>query len=100
MHKNLCSLCGFTARLTGAILFATELNRASEAVENQHPAKHERMTHVEKQLTHARGGHILTNMGVWSPGSEWIVYDTRSDPAGDNFDGSRVEMVNIHTGEV
>src|SRR5207253_11176510 len=51
----------------------------------------------EKQLTKNRSGHILTNVAVWSPDSEWIVYDTRSDPAGDVFDGSRVEMVNVNT---
>jgi hypothetical protein len=37
---------------------------------------------------------------VWSPDSKWIVYDTRTDAAGDVFDGSRIEMVNIETGEV
>jgi len=37
---------------------------------------------------------------VWSPDGEWIVYDTRSDAAGDNFDGESIEMVNVRTGEV
>ena len=37
----------------------------------------------ERQVTTAHCGHILTNAAVWSPDSEWIVYDTRSDPAGD-----------------
>ncbi len=55
---------------------------------------------TERQITHAAHGHILTNTGVWSPDSEWIVYDTRSDPAGEVFDGTRIEMVNIRTGEV
>ncbi len=54
----------------------------------------------ERQVTHARYGHILTNTGVWSPDGRWIVYDTRSDPAGSVFDGNRVEMVNVETGEV
>jgi len=54
----------------------------------------------EKQITIQNKGHILTNTGVWSPDSNWIVYDTRSDPAGDIFDGSTIEMVNIHTGGV
>ena len=54
----------------------------------------------ERQITRAEHGHILTNTRVWSPDSEWIVYDTRSDVAGDLFDGNRIEMVNIHTGEV
>jgi hypothetical protein len=55
---------------------------------------------LERQLTHAPHGHILTNTGVWSPDGDWIVYDTRSDPAGDLFDGRRIERVNVRTGEV
>lgn len=55
---------------------------------------------TEKQITRGPGGRILTNTGVWSPDSEWIVYDTRSDAAGDEFDGDSIEMVNVRTGEV
>jgi WD40 repeat protein len=55
---------------------------------------------AERQITHGPGGRILTNTGVWSPDSEWIVYDTRSNTAGDNFDGELIEMVNVRTGEV
>ncbi len=58
------------------------------------------MNAIETQLTHKRCGHILTNTGVWSPDGQWLVYDTRSDPAGEKFDGRTIEMVNIHTGEV
>jgi hypothetical protein len=58
------------------------------------------MNAAEQQLTHRPHGHILTNTGVWSPDSEWIVYDTRSDPAGAKFDGPAIEMVNIRSGEV
>jgi hypothetical protein len=54
----------------------------------------------ERQITRTLGGRLLTNTGVWSPDSEWIVYDTRSDAAGDLFDGRRIELVNIHSGEV
>jgi len=54
----------------------------------------------EKQITHEPCGHILTNAGVWSPDSRWIVYDVRSDPAGSVFDGTRIEAVNVSTGEV
>src|SRR2546425_261306 len=49
--------------------------------------------HTEKQITRGPGGRILTNTGVWSPDSEWIVYDARSDPAGDSFDGDSIAMV-------
>src|SRR5262245_50761659 len=58
------------------------------------------VSHAEKQITRGPGGRILANIGVWSPDSEWIVYDTRSDAAGDVFDGERIEMVNINSGEV
>jgi len=58
------------------------------------------MIHAEKQITRGPGGRILANTGVWSPDSKWIVYDTRSDPAGDKFDGDRIAIVNVETGEV
>lgn len=53
-----------------------------------------------RQITHDPKNHILTNIGVWSPDGKWIVYDTRSDPAGAFFDGSTIEQVNVETGEV
>jgi hypothetical protein len=55
---------------------------------------------VEKQITTNACNHILTNTGVWSPDSRWIVYDIRSDLAGSVFDGTRIEKVNVETGEV
>lgn len=55
---------------------------------------------TETQLTRGPGGRILTNINAWSPDGHWIVYDTRSDPAGDRFDGGRIEMVHAVTGEV
>lgn len=55
---------------------------------------------METQLTHQPCGHILTNVHVHSPDSQWIVYDLRSDPAGSVFDGKRIEAVNVHTREV
>ncbi len=55
---------------------------------------------VETQITDRPYGHILTNTNVWSPDGKWIVYDTRSDPAGDKFDGSTIEIVNVETREV
>ena len=54
---------------------------------------------VERQITTAQRGHILTNIGIWSPDGAWLVYDTRSTPAGDKFDGSTIEVVNVRTGE-
>ncbi len=55
---------------------------------------------AEQQLTHAPHGHILTNTRVWSPDGRWIVYDVRSDEAGSLFDGTRIEAVNVDSGEV
>jgi hypothetical protein len=51
----------------------------------------------ERQLTHDQGGHVLTNINVWSPDGEWLVYDVRT---GDRFNGTRIEQVNVKTGEV
>ncbi len=55
---------------------------------------------IETQLTHGPGGRILTNDNVWSPDGNWIVYDTRSDTAGEVFDGTRIEAVHTTTREV
>src|SRR5215510_8703155 len=54
----------------------------------------------EQQITRDRRGHVLTNTRVWSPDGQWIVYDTRSDAAGEVFDGKHIEMVNVRTGKV
>jgi len=54
----------------------------------------------DRQITFAACGHILTNINVWSPDGRWIVYDLRSDPEGAVFDGSRIEKVNVDTGQV
>jgi len=55
---------------------------------------------AERQITRGPGGRILTNTRVWSPDGQWIAYDVRSDAAGDLFDGDRIEMVHVVTGEV
>jgi len=55
---------------------------------------------IERQLTHAPHGHILTNVNVWSHDGEWIVYDVRSGADGSRFDGARIERVHVDTGEV
>ena len=58
------------------------------------------MSAKEIQITDRPTGHVLTNTNVWSPDGRWIVYDTRSDPAGDKFDGNTIEIVNVETREV
>lgn len=53
---------------------------------------------AEKQLTFALHGHILTNINVWTPDSQWIVYDVRPDSA--IFCGQTIERVNVQDGKV
>lgn len=54
----------------------------------------------EQQVTSAAKSHLLTNIGVWSPDSKWIVYDTRSSLDGSVFDGLTIERVNVETKQV
>jgi len=56
-------------------------------------------TVMDRQITSRHQGHNLTNTGVWSPDSNWIVYDTRFGEAGSLFDGSTIEAINVYTGE-
>jgi len=51
----------------------------------------------ERQLTTWLHGHVLTNVNVWSPHLQWIVYDVRT--AG-RFNGTYIDQVNARTGEV
>lgn len=54
-------------------------------------------TGVERQLTTAPHGHVLTNVNAWSPDGRWLVYDVRT---GEAFNGALIEQVDAHTGEV
>ena len=65
-----------------------------------HSAKPSQPGGTERQITNQRHSHVLTNIGVWSPDGKWIVYDTRSERPGTNFDGDTIECVNVETGEV
>lgn len=55
---------------------------------------------VERQLTFAPQGHLLTNIGAWSPDSAWLVYDTRNSLDGSVFNGQTIQRVHVATGEV
>ena len=55
---------------------------------------------IERQVTEGSRNRILSNTGVWSPDSRWIVYDTRPDAEGAAFEGETIEMVNVTSGEV
>ena len=76
-------------------VMAVSMPLPHSAAENEMP-----VTGVERQVTSGQGGRILTNTSVWSPDSQWIMYDVRSDPAGDIFDSPRIEAVHADTGEV
>ncbi len=56
------------------------------------------MPNQEKQLTFAPRSHQLTNINVWTPDSQWLVYDVR--PSGASFTGLTIERVNVKSGEV
>lgn len=83
---------GRLRRVAGVVLAALALRGES--------GSGQAMKATEVQVTRQRRGHLLTNAGVWSPDSQWIVYDTRSDAAGAVFDGETIEMVHVRTGEV
>ena len=50
----------------------------------------------EIQLTFDKRHHQLTNAQVWTPDSQWLVFDLRPPEA--TFNSQTVERVNIHTG--
>ena len=55
---------------------------------------------LQRQITKAPHGHMLTNAGVWSADSQWIVYDVRSTADGGRFDGAAIERVHVDSGRV
>lgn len=55
------------------------------------------MSYIEKQLTTAERHHQLTNINIWTPDSQWLVYDVRQDES--QFTGETIERVNVETGE-
>lgn len=56
------------------------------------------MSNQEKQLTYAPRNHQLTNTNVWTPDSQWLVFDVRPDGA--SFTGQTIERVNTDSCEV
>ncbi|CNI55483.1 protein YidR [Yersinia massiliensis] len=55
-------------------------------------------SYQEQQLTFDPRGHQLTNINVWTPDSQWLVYDVR--PNGATFSGLTIERVNCATGRI
>ncbi len=58
------------------------------------------LTGIERQITSDANGHILTNLNVFSPDGEWIVYDERSDRDGAKFDSAFIKRVNVKSGAI
>ncbi len=54
----------------------------------------------ETILTNGPGGRVLTNANVWSADGKWILFDSRSDPAGSLFDGTTIQAVHVDTKEI
>ncbi len=50
---------------------------------------------MEKQLTFGPRNCLLTNINVWSPDGQWIVYDVRPDAEGSVFEGRFIEAVSL-----
>ena len=50
----------------------------------------------EKQLTFDPRHHQLTNFQIWTPDSQWLVFDTRPPEA--TFNSQTVERVNVDNG--
>ncbi len=49
----------------------------------------------ETRLTHTPVNKVLTNAGAWTPEGDALVFDTRSTPSGDRFDGTTIERVTL-----
>ena len=92
-------------RIVGCLLLGIPLSESGcqmkePAASQRNPPSVTESFRPERQITRGPGGRLLTHTGVWSPDSEWIVFDTRSDEAGDLFDGESIEKVDVRTGEV
>ena len=55
---------------------------------------------AEKQLTHGPGGRVLTNTHPWSPDSRYLAFDTRGEKDTSGYDGTRIELLDVHSGHV
>ncbi|MBS9438291.1 DUF3748 domain-containing protein [Photorhabdus noenieputensis] len=55
------------------------------------------MAFQERQITFDNRSHQLTNINVWTPDSQWLVYDVR--PHGASFTGLTIEKIHVHSGK-
>src|SRR5699024_5969151 len=103
-RREFISMSGLTlcASASGTV-FGRSLSKLLPKVDahiNHHGDVYKSIATQVRQLLTARYGHILTNARVWSSDGKWIVYDIRSDAMGADFDGSRIERVNLETRQV
>ncbi len=96
VHRQMTTIC---LAVTGWI-FTIVLSRNECLLAEKQTLTPTQATGMDRQVTSRPQGHNLTNTGVWSPDSNWIVYDTRFGESGSIFDGSTIEAINVHTGEV
>ncbi|WP_369309597.1 DUF3748 domain-containing protein [Providencia rettgeri] len=54
-----------------------------------------KLPYKETRLTNDKRSHQLTNINVWTPDSQWIVYDVR--PSGSSFTGLSIEKIHVNT---
>lgn len=56
------------------------------------------MIYKERQITFDLCNHQLSNINVWTPDSQWLVYDLRPD--GGSFTSKTIEKIHVNTREV
>ncbi|WP_387690036.1 DUF3748 domain-containing protein [Photorhabdus sp. RM71S] len=55
------------------------------------------MAFQERQITLDNRSYQLTNINVWTPDSQWLVYDVR--PHGASFTGLTIEKIHVQSGK-
>ncbi|PHM64697.1 biopolymer transporter Tol [Xenorhabdus stockiae] len=55
------------------------------------------MIFKERQITFDNRSHQITNINIWTPDSQWLVYDVR--PNGASFSGLTIEKIHISNGQ-
>ncbi|WP_340620127.1 DUF3748 domain-containing protein [Xenorhabdus siamensis] len=55
------------------------------------------MVFKERQITFDNRSHQITNINIWTPDSQWLVYDVR--PNGADFTGLTIEKIHINNGQ-
>ncbi|OKP03579.1 DUF3748 domain-containing protein [Xenorhabdus eapokensis] len=55
------------------------------------------MVFKERQITFDSRSHQITNINIWTPDSQWLVYDVR--PHGASFTGLTIEKIHVNHGK-